>query len=504
MWNPLSWVMEAAAVMAIALANGARSRLARSCRDYLPTNNQLHNNAGNAASALMARLAPKTRSAFTGESLPVTKRTGDELLTLSFSSCFIDYIPWILIIHKLTKLLEGAQSELHDLINSTVLSMINEGFLVESALKKFKPSVLMEKLTKLLEGAQSELHNLINSTVLSMINEGFLVESALKKYKPSVLMEEGFLVESALKKFKPSVLMEKLTKLLEGAQSELHNLINSTVLSMINEGFLVESALKKYKPSVLMEEGFLVESALKKFKPSVLMEKLSTLSFPPCFIYYIPWILIIHKLTKLLEGAQSEFHDLINSTVLSMINEGFLVESALKIFKPSVLMEKVKNGIELVKSLEGVESELHDLINSTVLSVINELSTLSFSPCFIYFIPWILIIHKSTKPLEGAESELHDLINSTVLSMINENFLVESALKKFPHYVLMEEVKNGIEREEQVVEEKKEEVEISYPKIWCQMCWIDKDNFSIMEGDDAITMKDSCTMVCIEIGQQKE
>ncbi|KAF4399460.1 hypothetical protein G4B88_022543 [Cannabis sativa] len=64
--------MEAAAVMAIALANDlisshlshisrARSRLARSCRDYLPTNNQLHNNAGNAASAVMARLAPKTR-----------------------------------------------------------------------------------------------------------------------------------------------------------------------------------------------------------------------------------------------------------------------------------------------------------------------------------------------------------------------------------------------------------------------------------------------------------
>ncbi|KAF4368834.1 hypothetical protein F8388_021446 [Cannabis sativa] len=177
MWNPLSWVMEAAAVMAIALANGgvirfdadiyflARSRLARSCRDYLPTNNQLHNNAGNAASAVMARLAPKTRSALTGESLPVTKRTGDEL----------------------TKLLEGAQSELHDLINSTVLSMINEGFLVESALKKYKPYVLMEEVKN---GAQSELHNLINSTVLSMINEGFLVESALKKYKPSVLMEE--------------------------------------------------------------------------------------------------------------------------------------------------------------------------------------------------------------------------------------------------------------------------------------------------------------------------
>ncbi|KAF2309533.1 hypothetical protein GH714_003706 [Hevea brasiliensis] len=41
MWNPLSWVMEAAAVMAIALAN--------------------ENNAGNAAAALMAGLAPKTK-----------------------------------------------------------------------------------------------------------------------------------------------------------------------------------------------------------------------------------------------------------------------------------------------------------------------------------------------------------------------------------------------------------------------------------------------------------
>ncbi|CAK7356429.1 unnamed protein product [Dovyalis caffra] len=125
MWNPLSWVMEAAAIMAIALANGGE------------------NNAGNAAAALMARLAPKTKvlrdgqwqeqdatilvpgdivsiklgdiipadarllegdslkidqanlwnhrknlfvqSALTGESLPVTKRTGDEVY--SGSTC---------------------------------------------------------------------------------------------------------------------------------------------------------------------------------------------------------------------------------------------------------------------------------------------------------------------------------------------------------------------------------------------------------------------------------
>ncbi|PPR96656.1 hypothetical protein GOBAR_AA24019 [Gossypium barbadense] len=110
MWNPLSWVMEAAAIMAIALAN--------------------ENNAGNAAAALMAGLAPKTKvlrdgkwseqeaailvpgdiislklgdiipadarllegdplkidqSALTGESLPVTKNPGDEVF--SGSTC---------------------------------------------------------------------------------------------------------------------------------------------------------------------------------------------------------------------------------------------------------------------------------------------------------------------------------------------------------------------------------------------------------------------------------
>ncbi|KAJ9559480.1 hypothetical protein OSB04_004640 [Centaurea solstitialis] len=43
MWNPLSWVMEVAAIMAIVLANGGE------------------NNAGNAAAALMAGLAPKTK-----------------------------------------------------------------------------------------------------------------------------------------------------------------------------------------------------------------------------------------------------------------------------------------------------------------------------------------------------------------------------------------------------------------------------------------------------------
>ncbi|KAF2322690.1 hypothetical protein GH714_028623 [Hevea brasiliensis] len=110
MWNPLSWVMESAALMAIVLAN--------------------ENNAGNAAAALMAGLAPKTKvlrdgrwteqeaailvpgdiisiklgdiipadarllegdplkvdqSALTGESLPVTKNPSDEVF--SGSTC---------------------------------------------------------------------------------------------------------------------------------------------------------------------------------------------------------------------------------------------------------------------------------------------------------------------------------------------------------------------------------------------------------------------------------
>ncbi|MBA0563781.1 hypothetical protein Golob_008745, partial [Gossypium lobatum] len=130
MWNPLSWVMEAAAVMAIALAHGGKKET-----DYhdfvgilalLLINSTIsfieENNAGNAAAALMARLAPKAKvlrdgkwneedasvlvpgdiisiklgdiipadarllqgdplkidqSALTGESLPVTKHPGD-------------------------------------------------------------------------------------------------------------------------------------------------------------------------------------------------------------------------------------------------------------------------------------------------------------------------------------------------------------------------------------------------------------------------------------------
>ncbi|RVX17564.1 Plasma membrane ATPase 4 [Vitis vinifera] len=131
MWNPLSWVMEAAAIMAIALANGGGQP--PDWQDFvgiivlLLINSTIsfieENNAGNAAAALMAGLAPKTKvlrdgrwteqdaailvpgdiisiklgdivpadarllegdplkidqSALTGESLPVTKNPSDE------------------------------------------------------------------------------------------------------------------------------------------------------------------------------------------------------------------------------------------------------------------------------------------------------------------------------------------------------------------------------------------------------------------------------------------
>ncbi|XP_038999687.1 plasma membrane ATPase 4-like [Hibiscus syriacus] len=69
MWNPLSWVMEIAAIMAIALANGGGKP-----PDWLDfigivallfINSTIsfieENNAGNAAAALMAGLAPKTK-----------------------------------------------------------------------------------------------------------------------------------------------------------------------------------------------------------------------------------------------------------------------------------------------------------------------------------------------------------------------------------------------------------------------------------------------------------
>ncbi|CAK8570093.1 unnamed protein product [Lathyrus sativus] len=69
MWNPLSWVMEAAAIMAIALANGGGKP--PDWQDFvgivvlLVINSTIsfieENNAGNAAAALMAGLAPKAK-----------------------------------------------------------------------------------------------------------------------------------------------------------------------------------------------------------------------------------------------------------------------------------------------------------------------------------------------------------------------------------------------------------------------------------------------------------
>ncbi|KAF3633636.1 ATPase 9, plasma membrane-type [Capsicum annuum] len=134
MWNPLSWVMEAAAIMSIVLANGGGKPpdwpdfvgivvllIINSTISFIE-----ENNAGNAAAALMANLAPKTKvlrdgkwseeeaallvpgdlisvklgdiipadarllegdplkidqAALTGESLPVTKQPGDEVFS---------------------------------------------------------------------------------------------------------------------------------------------------------------------------------------------------------------------------------------------------------------------------------------------------------------------------------------------------------------------------------------------------------------------------------------
>ncbi|GAY55512.1 hypothetical protein CUMW_164770, partial [Citrus unshiu] len=69
MWNPLSWVMEAAAVMAIVLANGGGKP--PEWQDFigittlLLTNSTvcyvLENNAGAASAALMAHLAPQAK-----------------------------------------------------------------------------------------------------------------------------------------------------------------------------------------------------------------------------------------------------------------------------------------------------------------------------------------------------------------------------------------------------------------------------------------------------------
>ncbi|XP_047951029.1 plasma membrane ATPase 4-like [Salvia hispanica] len=138
MWNPLSWVMEIAAIMALVLANGDGK--SPDWKDFVGIVSLLiinstisfieENNAGNAAAALMAGLAPKTKvlrdekwseqeavilvpgdiisiklgdiipadarllegdplkidqSALTGESLPVTKKPGSDVF--SGSTC---------------------------------------------------------------------------------------------------------------------------------------------------------------------------------------------------------------------------------------------------------------------------------------------------------------------------------------------------------------------------------------------------------------------------------
>eukprot|EP00475_Leptophrys_vorax_P045124 TRINITY_DN9284_c0_g1_i1.p1 TRINITY_DN9284_c0_g1~~TRINITY_DN9284_c0_g1_i1.p1 ORF type:complete len:1011 (-),score=140.54 TRINITY_DN9284_c0_g1_i1:297-3161(-) len=171
MWNPLSWVMEAAAIMAIALANGGGQPpdwydfvgiicllLVNSTISFIE-----ENNAGNAAAALMARLAPKAKalrdkswgeieaselvpgdivsvklgdiipadcrllegdplkidqSALTGESLPVTRGPGDEVY--SGSTCKQGEIEAVVIatgVHtffgKAANLVENTNNEGH-------------------------------------------------------------------------------------------------------------------------------------------------------------------------------------------------------------------------------------------------------------------------------------------------------------------------------------------------------------------------------------------------------
>ncbi|KAK4848750.1 hypothetical protein QYF36_020153 [Acer negundo] len=64
MWNPLSWVMEAAAIMAIALAHGGILIVLIFLASKSTISFIEGNNAGNAAATLMARLAPKAKKHF--------------------------------------------------------------------------------------------------------------------------------------------------------------------------------------------------------------------------------------------------------------------------------------------------------------------------------------------------------------------------------------------------------------------------------------------------------
>ena len=145
MWNPLSWVMEAAALVAIALSNGEHRP--PDWQDFVGIVTLLlinsgigfyeERNAGNAVKALMDSLAPKAKvkragqwreiesanlvpgdmisfkigdivpadcrlteainvsidqAALTGESLPQSKKTGDQCFSYVFSVSFRDTV----------------------------------------------------------------------------------------------------------------------------------------------------------------------------------------------------------------------------------------------------------------------------------------------------------------------------------------------------------------------------------------------------------------------------
>ncbi|GAY60301.1 hypothetical protein CUMW_200930 [Citrus unshiu] len=115
MWNPLSWVMETAALMAIALANGGgqgpdwQDSVGIVC--LLIINSSIsfieESNTENATAALMAHLTPKTKSELTGESLTVTKETGDEVF--SGLTCKHGEIEAVVIATEFTLSLEKQQ-----------------------------------------------------------------------------------------------------------------------------------------------------------------------------------------------------------------------------------------------------------------------------------------------------------------------------------------------------------------------------------------------------------